>query len=149
MLIANSDGTFTAGPLDVLLILMDTARGTYHAAFLEESMFPGAILDVADTKLVRLKSKMHHTQGSTTFEGARVHLDELAKKIEVRDGNLCRDHVSPWNGSPFSAVVPNWVRDGKTFVESGALPFEKPEPDGPVAVTVTVIEERPNVRPAS
>jgi hypothetical protein len=110
MLISNGDGTFTAAALDVLLILHHVEAGTYHAAFFEEARPPGPVQDVADVRVVRLRSKMHHTTGASTLEGAQKHLDELAAKIDVPDENRWRDKPPyPWNGDQgITLLVDNW-----------------------------------------
>lgn len=112
MLISNGDGTFTAAALDVLMILHHVEAGTYHAAFFEEAPPPGPVQDVADVYVVRLRSKMHHTTGSPTLEGAQQHLDELAAKICVPDENRWRDKPPyPWNGKQgITIIVDNWRR---------------------------------------
>jgi hypothetical protein len=107
MLIRNDDGTFTGGPLDVLLILCNVEEGTFHAAFLEEKPFPGPIGNVQETRTVRLKSKMHHTGGTTDFVEAQQHLEALRQQIDVPDENVVNRPVA-WSGSPFVVMVPNW-----------------------------------------
>lgn len=110
MLISNGDGTFTAAALDVLMILHHVEAGTYHAAFFEEAPPPGPVQEVADVRIVRLRSKMHHTTGATTLEGAQQHLDELAAKICVPAENCWRDKPPyPWNGQQgVTLIVDNW-----------------------------------------
>lgn len=95
MLIQNSDGTMTAGPKDIICILNDQSSGKYHAAFFEEAPLPGNPTDIG---FVRLKSKMHHTQGSDTLEGAKEHVKGMLEKIIVDDANVWSD-VQPWDGS--------------------------------------------------
>ena len=108
MLFRNDDGTYTGGPLDVLCILHDVVRGTYHPAFFEEAPFPGPHQDVQNMKIVRLKSRMHHTTGSSDLPGALVQLDEMITKIEVPSENIWRE-PRPWDGSQGIVwVEPNW-----------------------------------------
>lgn len=99
MLINNGDGTHTGGPLDVWCILHNATQGadTYHPAFFEEKPMPGPRPSVQDTKVVRLKSKMHHTEGFPTLEKALVQLDELAAKFRVPNENVWREPVE-WDG---------------------------------------------------
>lgn len=114
MLIENGDGTGTAGPLDILLILHNVEAGTFHAAFFEESPPPGPIQDVADAETVRFKSKMHHTRGAPDLAGAQAHLDELGRTVHVPEGNVARDRAVPWDGQiGFVWVIPNWRRRGE------------------------------------
>jgi hypothetical protein len=109
MLIDNGDGSYMTGPLDVLCILHDQTTGRFHPAFFEEAPFPGPRPDLEDLKVVRLKSKMHHTEGAATLEEAMPLLDELAGRIRVRTTNIWRD-PRPWDGQ--LAVVwllANWL----------------------------------------
>lgn len=98
MLIENGDGTYTGGPLDVLVILYDVNTKRFHAAFFEERLFPGPTPSVEETRSVRLVSKMHHTGGSETLHGAQRHFDELTAKILLPDSNVVRDRAFPWGG---------------------------------------------------
>ena len=110
MLISNADGTYTAGALDVLMILHHVVAGTYHAAFFKEAPLPGPVREIGEVKIVRLRSKMHHTSGAPTLEGAQVHLDELAGKIHVPPENVWRDKPPyPWDGRhDVTLIVDNW-----------------------------------------
>lgn len=108
MLLSNNDGTYTAGPLDVLCILHDTTTGRYHAAFFEEAPFPGPRPEVFEGRAVRLKSKMHHTTGAASLAGAQAHLDDMAKMIAVPPENLWLE-PKPWDGEiGIVWMVPNW-----------------------------------------
>jgi hypothetical protein len=108
MLVKNGDGTFTGGHLDVWCILHDENTGRYHAAFFEEKPMPGPQPELKDIKIVRLKSKMHHTEGAEDLDGANKHLDEFAAKIKVPDENIQRDPI-PWDGIiGIVRVVENW-----------------------------------------
>ena len=122
MMIENEDGTFAAGPLDVLLILHDVNMDTYHPAFLEEAPPPGSVAEHGELHTVRLKSKMHHTMGTANLASAKVHLDDLAKKILVVDQNICRRAV-PWDGRiGFVWIVENWRGSGNEKNVSDVLP---------------------------
>lgn len=113
MLINNGDGTFTAGPLDVLCILHNVKKGRFHAAFFEESPFPGPVPDVDDVKVVRLKSKAHHTEGAETLEGALEHLDDLAAQIQVPPENIWRK-PRKWDGQiGIVWITDNWRVSGE------------------------------------
>jgi len=115
MLIANGDGTYIGGPLDVWCILHNVKEGTYHAAFFEEKPMPGPVPDWQDVKVVRLKSKMHHTEGVPTLEEALAQLDEVVPKVEVHPENVWRD-PKPWDGEiGIVWAVPNWriAQDGQ------------------------------------
>lgn len=106
----------TAGPLDVLCILHDTTVDRYHVAFFEEAPMPGPIGPVEALSAVRLKSRMHHTEGAPTLDGALEHLDTmLAEQIELPESNVCREPF-PWDGSlGLVWLVPNWRRLGGQF----------------------------------
>src|SRR3990170_2995396 len=110
MLINNGDGTHTGGALDVLLILHDVTKNRYHAAFFTEAPMPGPIKDVEDVRAVRLQSRMHHTVGSDTLEGAIKHLNELATKILLPPENVWRE-PHEWDGElGVVLIVGNWRR---------------------------------------
>lgn len=107
MLFRHDDGTFTGGPLDVLCIFKNIHTGRYHAAFLEEKPMPGPVKSVADTQVVRLKSTMHHTEGSDTLEGALIHLNELSIQIKLPEENVWKDPID-WDGNPAVLLKSNW-----------------------------------------
>jgi hypothetical protein len=108
MLIPKGDGTYMCGPLDVACILHDVAKDRYHAAFFYEKPFPGEVPSVEETCLVRLKSKMHHTEGAPTLEEAQIHLDELLETLTIDEENIWRD-AQPWDGGVGIVwVVENW-----------------------------------------
>src|SRR3989344_3421913 len=108
MKIDNGDGTIIGGSLDVLCILHDVQKNRFHAAFFEEHPLPGPIMPMEETKVVRLKSNLHHTGGSDTLEGAREHLQELRSKIQLPDENLTGEPI-PWEGElGIVWIVPNW-----------------------------------------
>jgi len=108
MMIQNEDGTCTGGPLDVLCVLHDTANGTFHAAFFEEKPLPGPVKSVEETDAVRLKSKMHHTDGNPTKEEALGVLADLSTKIKIPPENIWTDPI-PWDGTVGIVwLIPNW-----------------------------------------
>jgi len=110
MLINNGDGTYTGGPLDIWCILHNVEAGTYHAAFFEEDPMPGPIEpDFRKVKPVRLRSKMHHTTGADSLEGAQAHLDEMVAKVQVPEQNVWRDEPMPWDGEiGITFIADNW-----------------------------------------
>jgi len=120
MLIAKDDGTYTAGPLDVLCILYNTNAGTFHAAFFEEKPFSGSpaphpnfpnfsrLNKGKNEGFVRLESKMHHTEGSPDLKVARGHLAELSAKIEVPPKNIWTKPRT-WDGNlGIVWMFPDW-----------------------------------------
>lgn len=115
MLIATgTKPRFTAGPLDVLCVLHDTMTDRYHLAFFEEAPTPGPVPPFDEMELVRLKSKMHHTQGAESMAEALLHMDEmLANDIELPESNICRDAAMPWGGDlGITLMVRNWRKRG-------------------------------------
>lgn len=88
MLMPNGDGTYTTGPYDLLAIVQNTNTGRYHAYFLEEKPLPS--WDGSDP-VVRLKSKLHHTEGAVDFEGALVHLADMQKKFNIPNERTWRE----------------------------------------------------------
>ncbi|OGH08763.1 MAG: hypothetical protein A2152_00055 [Candidatus Levybacteria bacterium RBG_16_35_6] len=117
MLIENGNGTFTGGPLDAIMILHDVTKGTYHAAFFEEHVMPGPVPDVKDTPFVRLMSRMHHTMGSDTLEGAQKHVDELAERISLSPKNIFKNTPKEWDGQlGIVYIEPNWRAHDSTAI---------------------------------
>ena len=109
MLLNNGDGTFTAGPLDVMIIYHNVLTDTYHPAFYEERPMPGP----ATPAFVRLFSKVHHIEGAKTLEGAQALLAELRAKIKLDDLNVESEHPMPWDGELGHVLfVPNWRKGG-------------------------------------
>jgi hypothetical protein len=64
--------------------MKDTSTGRFHATYWEEKPLPGG----APETIVRLKSKMHHTTGAETFEGALEHIREMREQIQIQDANV-------------------------------------------------------------
>ena len=85
MLLFSTFGV-VAGPFDLIGIVKNTKTGRFHAYVWEESPLPGG--DNADSDVVRLKSRMHHTEGAETFERALEHVADLRKKIQIKDANV-------------------------------------------------------------
>jgi len=128
----NGNGTFTGGPLDKIIILRDINTGRFHVCFMEEMPFPGPIKEVELTEIVRLKSKMHHTEGTATIDEAKVEMAKMKAKLVLPPENYDIDPVD-WDGIiPIVAVVPNWrlgtpkVAQLDPVVESPSEP-KKPE----------------------
>lgn len=111
MLIPNGDGTFMAGPFDVVCILKGPG-GRFHPAFFEERAFPGPYPDrVEDVKVVRLVSRMHHTEGAETLEVALMQVAELVKKISVTPTNIWL-RPREWDGAQgVTWLCDNWLKD--------------------------------------
>jgi hypothetical protein len=116
MLIQNEDGTFTAGSLDVFCILRDETTGRFHPAFFEESPLPGPVEAAAETIVVRLKSKMHHTVGFESLEEAVVGLqEELIDRIKVPETNICKEPID-WDGQiGIVWICSNWLKTREAF----------------------------------
>lgn len=115
MLIATG-GTpaYSAGPLDVVLVLRDVNSDRYHLAFFEHHPMPGPIVQYGELEVVRLKSKMHHTEGAETLEGALKVMDEfLTQSVHVFDGNAFRGGAIEWDGEiGIVCIASNWRRRG-------------------------------------
>jgi len=108
MLFEKQNGTFDGGSLDVICILQDINTNRFHAAFFEEHPMPGEIKPIDELTFVRLKSKMHHTGGADTYEGALIHLEELTNKITVPEKNIWKEPVE-WDGElGIVWIVPKW-----------------------------------------
>ena len=112
MLIEQEDGTYLTGNFDVLCVLYDPVAKRYHAAFFEEKLSPGEGPATKDALGVRLKSKMHHTEGTSDLEMALVHLDDLAAKIKVPVENIWRE-PRMWDANAVACVwlEPNWKKE--------------------------------------
>lgn len=108
MLLERNDNTFDGGILDVICILHNVNTNRYHVAFFEESPMPGPVQPIEEMIYVRLKSKMHHTVGAATLEGAMKHLEEFKSKIHVQDKNIWLE-PKDWDGEVGIVwVVPKW-----------------------------------------
>ncbi|MDO8408156.1 MAG: hypothetical protein Q7S95_02890 [bacterium] len=117
MLIGNNDGTYVAGPADIACIFR-LPGGRYHIAVLEEYPMPGPPKSVDELDFIRLKSKMHHTAGAETLEGAQEHLAQLRKKIEFKDTNVVGD-ISIDMDDPVCVIqVRNWIRETMSLKEA-------------------------------
>lgn len=97
MMIQNGDGTITGGSFDVITILHDVNTGRYHVAFFEEHLFPGGLDAEINQNVVRLKSKMHHTSGAESLEGALEHLEDMKTKILLPEQNIWKE-PREWDG---------------------------------------------------
>lgn len=117
MLINMGDGTFTGGPLDVLLVLRNQETGRFHVSFVAEHLPPGPVKDSIETEVVRLRADMTHTAGVSTFEQAQAEIDAMRAKITLRDQNVVRDGFYEWNGVPLAMLANNWLREGKSFAD--------------------------------
>ncbi len=110
MLMQRGDGTFDAGQADVLCVLKDVNTGRYHAAFFEEHPLPGNPKPISELDFIRLKSKMHHTEGSDSLNGALVHLQELSEKIHIGKQCIWKQPID-WNGEcSVVMTLPNWLK---------------------------------------
>lgn len=99
MLLERGDGTFDGGMLDVICILHDRTTDKYHAAFFEEHPLPSqAGIPINELPMVRLMSKMHHTDGSDSFEAELVEAKKLSEKIHLPEKNLWLKEAHDWDG---------------------------------------------------
>ena len=116
MLIDNGNETYTVGEADIICILK-LPTNTYHVAFFEEHPLPGQVKPIGELDFLRLKSKMHHTQGSPTLEGAQVHLDEMRGKLIIPDANVLKERAISVEDPVNTWVLPNWIKDNKPLSE--------------------------------
>lgn len=70
---------------DLLTIVLVESTGRYHVSVWEEKPLPGAS---PPRGVVRLKSKMAHTTGATSFEEALVHVAKLRERLSIDDQNV-------------------------------------------------------------
>jgi hypothetical protein len=91
----------------IVCMLHNTATHRWHPILFVESPLPG------DSKLIRHKSKGHHTQGFDSQEAANQCAKEWAAQVNAR---LLLDDVGEWNG----AEIPAAVRFFGPAVEAGA-----------------------------
>ena len=121
MLIANGDGTYSAGALDVIMIYHNVDAGTFHPVFYEESPMPGPVPDHGDVTVVRLKSSLHRTTGFDSLEEAQENVrNEMRLKFILPGANVAIEKAIPWDGELGDVkVVQNWCREGnhRTFAE--------------------------------
>ena len=114
MLIPHGDGTYIGGPLDVIMIYHNVAKGTFHPVFYEEKSMPGPIRDYNEIDAVRLKSNMHHTEGFKTFEEAQANVrDVFSKQIVLPPSNVAIERAVNWDGQNGDVwIVQNWRKEG-------------------------------------
>ena len=117
MLIDQGDGTSLAGPADIICIL-GLPAGTFHVTFFEEKPMPGPVRPTEELEAIRLKSKMHHTQGAPTLEGAREQARELRERIVVSDENVMTDEAVMVEDPVSVWVLPNWTRGSLTLKDA-------------------------------
>jgi hypothetical protein len=126
MLIVRGDGNFDGGIFDVICLLRNVNTGHYHTCFAEEMPLPGPM--EPNPTLIRLKSKMHHTQGAPDLVQGIKYLEKLASKIILPAENILREPID-WNGwggdGTFVIFVPNWRLPGAQplKISLGALPI--------------------------
>lgn len=112
MLISNGDGTYTAGSYDVLGIVKNTDTGRFHVYFWEERPPPGPY--DPSPNIVRLRSKMHHTEGAETFDIALEHVRQIQERVRIPEENVWK-HLDQVILKSFSQegpvenfMVPSW-----------------------------------------
>ena len=116
MLIENGDGTFIGGQGDVICIL-ELPTGTFHTAFFEEHPLPGQNKSLAEEDFLRLKSRMHRTEGSKTLEEEQLKLEEMRAKIKIPDSNVIRERAIKVEDPVNIWILPNWVKENKCVAE--------------------------------
>lgn len=90
----------------IVRMLHNQKIGTYHPIFYMESPLPGPLDSEVNTKLVRYKSKMHHTEGFRTREAAVASINEELEQ-RLRNAYLMSelkrelDTDMEWDGDSF------------------------------------------------
>ena len=121
MMIPQEDGTVLASPADMMCILWDVQANRYHVAFFEESPMPGPIKPLQELEFIRLKSKMHHTTGAETLEGAKTHMVEMRKKLSILDTSVLEEPIE-WDGRiGLVFMAANWLRDKRSIQKADLL----------------------------
>lgn len=120
MRIERDDGTFDGGPLDIWTILFNINTKRFHPVFFSESPLPGPVPSVEEIKVVRLKSRMHHTGGLDTFEKAVTDMKANSEKLRVPETNIWKCAFA-WDGEiPLVWITNNWLKDGE--MTGGSVP---------------------------
>ena len=109
MLVRKDDGTFQAGPADIMCILK-LPTGTFHVAFFEEEPILGPKQPISELDAARLKSKMYHAIGSATLADEQIRAKKLRLKIKLPNENVLLDEVIEAEDPEAVWVVPNWTR---------------------------------------
>lgn len=122
MLTKTAEGKFTADPRDVMMILFHLGTKRFHLAFFEWKPLPGEMSRETPLEIVRLRSTMHHTEGSDSFEGALRHLADIREKIILPDANVALTHAYPWSGDAAIWVAKSWQGASFQEVNPGELP---------------------------
>ncbi|MFY9227909.1 MAG: hypothetical protein WAO28_01085 [Candidatus Microsaccharimonas sp.] len=114
MLIPKGDGTFTSGPLDIILIYHNVEADTFHPAFYREHGMPGPPELASEQDFVRLMSDKHHTDGLPTLEEAQEFVrTTMQPTFGVPDRNIVLDPPYPWHGQIGDVmIVQNWLKVG-------------------------------------
>lgn len=117
MLSENNDGTYRAGPADIICIIR-LPIGTFHVVLFEEQPIPGQILQINQPKVIRLKSKIYSTEGSTTIKGAQAHSEEFRKIFLLPDQNVVIDKAVDVEGSILNWTLQNWTTGNISLKEA-------------------------------
>jgi hypothetical protein len=80
----------------IVCLLHNTATDRWHPILFVESPPPG------DSKIIRHKSKGHHTQGFDSQEAANQGAKELAANVHAR---LLLEDVGEWDGTALPAAI--------------------------------------------
>ncbi len=118
MLVDNGDQTFTAGPLDLLVILKMQDTGRYHVCFAEEYLVPGYVSVIRDVTTMRILPRMVGSEGAATLAEAQVLLDDLRKHIKIGDRNVFRDGARLVDDPSFAVLTTNWLQGFAPVVQT-------------------------------
>jgi len=120
-----------AGPLDSIRVLVwereeeSTTLKTYHLAFFVED--PGeTFIEVPpeERQTIRLRLSLCDREGVPSRVEAVAKVSRMRDQIEIPDSGVHLD-VPPeeWDGqTPFTLIVPNWLRVPVTVSEEGLDP---------------------------
>jgi hypothetical protein len=97
----------------LILMLLNTAKNTYHPILYLESPFAGG-QDNQPEGSTRFKSKMHHTGGFGSLEEAQTNVPSLEARVKEHmpmysDVSIHIDEVIEWDGKGIPAESMMWV----------------------------------------
>lgn len=92
----------------LIMMLKNTAKNTFHPIMYFENLLPGGYESEGNQKLIRYKSKGHHTTGFSDRQEAINSLDELEEKTKSIGYETIHRELDgdvEWNGEGIPADV--------------------------------------------